>query len=125
LVEDNNDNGNIYISNYKDGKWSKIKKLDKTVSSSDWETYASISSDNKTLYFSSDRKGGYGGFDIYKSELTEDGKWAKPINLGSNINTKYDEDTPNITRDGKALYFSSKGHKNMGGFDIFKSEINN
>ena len=123
LVEDNNDNGNIYKSEYKDEKWSKIEKLDKTVSSSAWETYASISSDNKTLYFSSDRKGGYGGFDIYKSVLTDEGKWEKPVNLGSNINTEYDEDTPNITRDGKVLYFSSQGHKNMGGFDIFKSDL--
>jgi len=125
LVEDKRDNGNIYKSNFVDGKWSKVEKLDKTISSSSWETYASISSDNKTLYFSSDRDGGYGGFDIYKSTLTEDGKWGKAINLGDKINTKYDEDTPNITRDGKTLYFSSQGHKNMGGFDIFMSQIEN
>ena len=123
LVQDDNDDGNIYISKFKDGKWSKVEKLNKNINSKYWETYASISSDNKTIYFSSDRKGGYGGFDIYKSVLSDDGKWGKAINLGEKINTIYDEDTPNITRDGKKLYFSSQGHTNMGGFDIFKSEI--
>lgn len=121
IAQDDKDNGNIYTSNLNNGVWSKIEKLNKNVNSRAWETYASISKDNKTLYFASDRKGGYGGFDIYKSEMDAEGEWGKAENLGENINTEYDEDTPNITRDGDVLYFSSQGHKNMGGYDIFQS----
>ena len=123
LVQDDNDDGNIYQSNFVNGKWTVIKKLGKNINSSRWETYASISGDNKTLFFASDRKGGYGGFDIYKSELDENGKWGKAKNLGRKINTEFDEDTPNITRNGKRLYFSSQGHDNLGGYDIFYSDL--
>jgi outer membrane protein OmpA-like peptidoglycan-associated protein len=101
-----------------------MKKLNKNINSKSWETHASISKDSKTLYFTSERKGGFGGFDIYKSELDENGEWSKAENLGPTINSKYDEDTPYLTRDNQSLYFSSQGHKNMGGFDIFVSEFN-
>ncbi len=77
--------------------------------------------DATTLFFSSDRKGGYGGADLYVSHKLPNKEWGIPQNLGSTINTSYDESFPFISEDGKTLYFASKGHTNMGGFDIFKS----
>ena len=123
LVQDDNDDGNIYVSHFIDEKWTPIKKLNKNINSKRWETHASVTPDGKKLYFTSERKGGKGGFDIYYSELDENGKWGKAVNLGDNINTKYDEDLPFIGADNTRLYFCSQGHENIGGYDIFKSEI--
>jgi hypothetical protein len=77
--------------------------------------------DATTLFFSSDRKGGFGGIDLYVSHKLPNKEWGIPQNLGANINTIYDESFPFISEDGQALYFASKGHPGMGGFDIFKS----
>ncbi len=121
LVIDHNDNGDIYVSKYYDGKWHKAKKLNKYINTRYWESHASISSDGKALYFTSDRPGGYGGLDIYVSYKDDKGDWGPAINLGKTINTKYDEETPFILNDGKTLYFSSQGHYSMGGFDVFHS----
>ncbi len=74
------------------------------------------------LYVVSDREGGLGGRDIYMSKKQADGSWGPLVNLGAPINTKYDEDAPFITADGTTMYFSSKGHNSMGGFDIFRSQ---
>jgi tetratricopeptide (TPR) repeat protein len=115
--------GNIYASKYTGDKWSKLEKLNDNINTKYWESHASISSDGKTLYFTSNRKGGFGGLDIYKSERAADGEWGPPVNLGNVINSKYNEDTPFITTDGKTLYFSSLGHYNMGGYDIFYSAL--
>jgi hypothetical protein len=71
------------------------------------------------LYFSSNRHGGHGGFDIYRSTRISGNNWGKAENLGKTINTDEDEITPSLSTDGKILYFSSKGQFNMGGFDIF------
>jgi hypothetical protein len=87
------------------------------------ETSASISPDGRTLYFSSNRPGGLGGFDIYRTKVLPNGEWGEAYNLGPDVNSAYDEDFPNISLDGYTLYFSSKGHNSMGGFDVFKSEI--
>ncbi|OFX52982.1 MAG: hypothetical protein A2046_04215 [Bacteroidetes bacterium GWA2_30_7] len=119
LMRDDYFDGNIYESRFSEGKWSEIKKLNKNINSKSWESHACLSRDGKTIFFSSDRKGGYGGFDIYKSEISEKGDWGEAINLGSTVNTKFDDDTPFILYDDKTLYFSSEGHYNMGGFDIF------
>ncbi len=89
-----------------------------------YEPSVCISSDGNVIYFSSERTGGFGGLDIYKSEKTSDGKWSEPVNLGETVNTNFDEDAPFISPDGKTLYFSSKGHHNMGDYDIFISEFN-
>jgi len=85
---------------------------------------ASISFNEESLYFSSDRKGGFGGFDIYRLRKLPDGTWSKPINLGEKINSKNDEISPFIALDNKTLYFSSNGASSMGGFDIFVSQVN-
>ena len=123
-VRDDNDNGNIYVSYYKNEKWSKMKRLNKNINSSDWESHVSITKDGRTLFFTSDRPGGYGGLDVYKSEFDEDDNdWGEAVNLGPTINSVYDEETPYIINDGKILYFSSQGHYGMGGFDIFYSSL--
>jgi len=113
--------GNIYSSKFIDGKWTKLQKLNDHINTKYWESHASISSDGKVLYFTSNRRDGYGGLDIYRSERTGNGDWGPAVNLGNVINSKYNEDTPFITTDGKTLYFSSLGHYNMGGYDIFYS----
>jgi len=115
--------GDLYECRMGLDEWEKPKKLPSNINSEYIETSASITIDDKVLYFSSDRPGGYGGKDIYKVVRLPNGKWSKAINLGPVINTKYDEDAPFIHSDSKTLYFSSTGHQNMGGYDIFKSEL--
>lgn len=83
-----------------------------------------ISSDGNTLYFVSDRKGGYGGKDIWASERFSDGTWCKPYNLGSMINTSLDEDHPVILNDGVTLMFSSNGRDNNNEMESFSSTLN-
>lgn len=115
--------GTIYESNYDDAKkeWSKPQPIKGKVNSPDYENHASLSKDGKTLYLALERSDSYGGTDIYASKLGEDGTWGAPVNLGKSVNTEFDEDGPAIAYDGKTLYFSSKGHDGMGGFDIFKT----
>lgn len=121
LSRDDNFNSDIYYSFLKDGIWQKSEPLSKKINTKYWESHASISKDGKTLYLASNRKDSYGGSDIYKSVLNESGEWSEPENLGPVINTPLNEDTPFITEDDNQLYFSSQGHRNMGGYDIFKS----
>jgi outer membrane protein OmpA-like peptidoglycan-associated protein len=84
----------------------------------------SITADGKFFYFVSTLdKENFGGKDIFYTRLNSKGKWEKPRNLGKTINTRFDEDFVNISPDGKVLYFSSKGHNSMGGYDIYRSEI--
>ena len=114
--------GDIYYSNLEGNTWSELIPLSSNINSPDWETHASLTVDGNTLYFVSNRKeGSYGGRDIWRCVKLPNGQWSKPLNLGSEINTADDEDAPFIHPDGVTLFFSSKGHKNMGGFDIFKS----
>lgn len=113
--------GDIYVSNYGANGWSDPVALDKNINSPYHESSVCLSPDGKTLYFVSDRPGGVGGRDIYKSYLQEDSTWGPAINLGDTINTPYDEEGVFIHPDGKTMYFSSKGHNTMGGYDIFKS----
>ena len=124
IYKDDNGNGNIYISELEGEAWSYPQKMNENVNSEDWEPSASISADASILYFASNREGGLGGKDIYMSKKLPNGEWAKAINLGPTINTPYDEDGPYIHPDGITLFFSSQGHKNMGGFDIFFTTLN-
>ena len=121
LFKNDGNIGNIYESDFVDGKWTKIKKLSKNINTKYWESHACLSPDRKVLYFTSNRGMGYGGLDIYKSGLQPNGEWGPAENLGPTINSPYNEDTPFIINDGNTLYFSSQGHYNMGGFDIFYS----
>ncbi len=121
VYRSDNFDGNLYVSKYKNNTWSKLQKLNSNINTKYWESHASISKDGKSLYFTSNRTGGYGGLDIYKSERKGSGEWGPALNLGPVINSKYNEETPVITSDGNTLYFSSMGHYNMGGYDIFYS----
>jgi outer membrane protein OmpA-like peptidoglycan-associated protein len=113
--------GDICESNWDGISWSKSQSVSPLINTPGFETFACISKDGNTLYFVSDRPGGLGGRDIWYAAKTPDGKWGVPVNMGPEINTKYDEESPFISKDEKTIYFSSKGHKTMGGFDIFKS----
>lgn len=115
--------GNLYHSRLKAGKWQKAEKMGDEISTKYWESHGSLSRDGRTLYFTSNRKGTRGGLDIYKAERRPDGSWEKPVNLGSTVNSRYNEESPFICEDGKTLYFSSFGHDNMGGYDIFCSRL--
>ncbi len=112
---------NLYISKRSDDNWSSMEKLGEQINSSAFEQHASITEEGSTLYFASNRTGGKGGFDIYRSRLNEMGQWGAPENLGAPVNTPYDDSFPYISPCGKTLYFSSKGHTGMGGYDIFVS----
>jgi outer membrane protein OmpA-like peptidoglycan-associated protein len=112
--------GNILVSTLDGNQWQKPKKLGSNINSrSGWESSICLSPDGKRLYFSSDRDGGFGGLDIYSCDLGADGEWGKATNLGSRVNTSDNEDAPFMHFDGKTLFFSSDGHKTVGGFDIF------
>ncbi len=115
----------LYLSTTdKNGEFSKLKELPSTINGSGDVIAAAINNDATTIYFASDRKGGLGGTDIYMCNMLPTGKWSEAKNMGAEINTIYDEDFPNLSPDGKTLYFSSKGHSSMGGYDIFKVNLN-
>ena len=82
-----------------------------------------VSPNGEKLYFASNIPNGNGGYDIYVSNIKEDGTLDSPVNLGEEVNTEYDDKYPSLSKDGNYLYFSSKGHANIGGFDVFKSKI--
>jgi outer membrane protein OmpA-like peptidoglycan-associated protein len=112
----------IYIAQKKGDDWSKPFDLSPPVNTTGWESQPSISADGKTLYFVSNRKGGYGGYDIWKSHLTDKG-WGEPENMGPNINTMYDEQSPFIHADDSTFYFCSNGWPGLGGKDLFVSRL--
>ncbi|MBI4929780.1 MAG: PD40 domain-containing protein [Bacteroidetes bacterium] len=119
------DNGDIYMSILDGNMWSNPVSLGKNINTNSWEGSCSLSADEKIIYFSSERTGGFGGKDIWKSQLQPDGSWGKAENLGSIINTQYDEDAPFIHPDGKMLHYSSNGLKSMGGYDVFRTYLQN
>ncbi len=113
----------IYVSKKEGKDWGQAFNLGKTINSEYWESQPSISPDGSTLYFLSNRPGGIGSYDIWKSTLTDEGAWTSPVNLGPTINTLYDESTPFIHADGRTLYFSSNGWPGFGDKDIFFSRM--
>ncbi len=121
----NGDVGNLYYSEYANGEWGELTKFPEPINSLFRETHASLSLDGNTIYFASDRPGGFGGQDIYMSRKLPDGSWGEAVNLGEAVNTQYDEDSPSIQVKDSLLYFSSEGHNSMGGFDIFSAHKNN
>ena len=123
MVKRKENNDDIYMSVHSDVFWSKAQPLNENINGKTNETHASISGDGNILFFTSDRRGGYGRMDIYKSTRLQNNEWGPAINMGNKINSEFDEETPFITLDGKRLYFSSKGHFNMGGYDIFFSDM--
>ena len=119
IYRNDNFTGNLYTSSYVNGKWSPLTKLNEHINTKYWESHASLNKAGDTLYFTSNRKEGYGGLDIYYSVKGSNHDWGRAVNLGATVNTPYNEETPFITADGKTLYFSSYGHYNMGGYDVF------
>ncbi|MFC2111581.1 OmpA family protein, partial [Bacteroidota bacterium] len=110
--------------------WSDIYPLDTNINTNYWESTPSITSDGKTLFFASNKPGGFGGSDIYRSTIDENGVWSKPVNLGPTVNTAGNEISPFIHTDSRTLYFSSgdwetgdgkymPGHMGLGDYDIF------
>ena len=116
-------NYNLYMVQMKGRRFYDPQPFNPNVNSKYNETGAFITLNGKYLIFSSDRPGGYGGKDLYISEITESGDWGPAYNLGPTINTPEDEDYPYLLPDGVTLFFSSKGHNSMGGYDIFVSTL--
>ena len=104
------------------GKWSIPRRMNQNVNIGDHNPSVHITADGTEMFIVSEgAAGSNGGRDIYYTKLKDDGGWEKPVNLGPVINTPYDEDAPFLSADGVTLYFASKGHNTVGGFDIFKS----
>lgn len=118
-------NCDLYHSHYHQGYWSDIESLGDHINNPDtWESQPSVTSDGQTIYFASNRSGGSGGYDIYRINKLGNGEWSEPINIGAPINTPGNEKSPFIHTDSQTLYFSSEGHKGLGGYDIFFSRHN-
>lgn len=102
------------------GRFQELDNIGTNINTEYREEGATICPTKDTLYFASDKPGGFGGFDLYMSVKLPNGEWALPRNLGETINTPYNENYPFYSND--VLYFSSEGHKSMGGYDIFKTK---
>jgi outer membrane protein OmpA-like peptidoglycan-associated protein/tetratricopeptide (TPR) repeat protein len=117
-------NCDICWAEFVNGHWSDIMNLGDSVNNPDtWESQPTITSDGNTLYFISDRHGGFGGYDIYRTDRHPDGSWGRPVNLGPVINTPGNEKSPFIHTDSQTLYYSSDGLTGFGGYDIFYSRL--
>jgi len=113
--------GHIYESYKNNDGWTSPIKLTNNINTEKYtETSACFSPDGNSIYFSSNRPGGFGGKDLYVVKKLPNGSWSEAFNLGGEVNTMYDENTPFVHPSGKILFFSSKGHENMGGYDNFK-----
>ena len=112
----------LYESRKVGEQWSKPMSLGAGINSSGWEAQPSLSADGNELYFVSDRKGGVGGYDIWYSRKADDGAWGKAINLGTSVNTPFDEIAPFIHVNNQNLYYASNGLPGFGGYDIYVSE---
>ncbi len=113
----------LYVSRREGDEWGEPHNLGAPINTRGWEAQPALSADGRTLYFVSNRPGGQGGYDIWKSELGENGHWNKPANLGPCINTAYDESSPYIHADNRTLYFASDGWPGLGDKDIFVSRL--
>jgi len=111
--------GNLYEAELTGTAWGNLKPV-ATINTRKHEASLTISPDRNFIIFSSQRKGGKGGLDLYYCKRVKDG-WSKPVPCGDMINTPYDDDAPFIDHDGKTVYFSSRGHSTIGGYDIFKT----
>jgi outer membrane protein OmpA-like peptidoglycan-associated protein len=104
------------------GNWTRPSLYGSEINCGTYQPHGTFSPDGKRFYFSSNVEGGQGGLDIYYTEKLDGGGWSKPINAGAEINTAADEDSPQTSTNGKLLYFSSRGHQNIGGYDMFYCE---
>ena len=122
-THDNQSGGNLLKSTFKDGMWSNPEPLINPINTDFQEASACITSNGNTIYFSSNRPGGFGGKDLYRITKLPDSKWSLPMNLGPKINSEYDEDAPFLSENQDKIYFSSNNAESIGGYDIFYVEI--
>lgn len=122
LSKDDNVNSDIYTCTYDGSRWGKAVMLNKNINTRYWESHGFESEDGQLLVFASDRPGGLGGLDLYISAKIN-GDWGPPVNLGPEINSPFNEERPFLINNGKTLFFSSQGHRNMGGYDLFRSDL--
>lgn len=115
--------GNIYESTLSGDTWSTVRKLNGNVNTKYWESHAVMSRDGRKIFFTSNRRESLGGLDIFMAERDSTGDWGTAVNLGAVINTPYNEETPFLANNDRTLFFSSRGHYNMGGYDIFRSDL--
>ncbi len=118
IYKDDEGDGNLYHSLWDGKDWSAPIKYGSNINTAAWEPSACLARDGNTIYFVSDRSGGIGGRDIYKSVKLPNGQWSLAKNLGPKINTAFDEESPFLAADDMTFFFSSQGHQSMGGFDI-------
>ncbi|MEA3451841.1 MAG: OmpA family protein, partial [Bacteroidota bacterium] len=118
-------NGDLFFSKLKGDRWSIPKAFPKEINSKQIESSACFSPDGNILYFVRGKNPIFkeSNGDIYYSKLNKDNEWTEAVKLPDNINSPYDEDGIFMFADGKTLYFSSKGHNSMGGYDIFKTTL--
>lgn len=114
------DKSDIFLSRWNGKRFTPAVPF-KEINTKYWESHACLSSDGKTLYFTSNRPTSVGGLDIFFAELLPDSQWSAPRNAGIIINTPLNEETPFLSITGDTLYFASQGHSTIGGFDIFFS----
>lgn len=119
------DGGDLYESVLFGLDWEPPVHMNKNINTKYHESSVSLTFDGKRMYFVSDKDGGYGDRDIYYSEIDVNGEWGPSKNIGAEINTKYAEEAVFVHPDGVTMYFSSKGHNSMGGYDIFKTKLEN
>lgn len=117
--------GDIYSSKIVNGKWRTPENMAKPINTSYWEGGACISPDGKTLFFTSERPGGSGSSDIWMAKRLTKTTWDKPVNLGTDVNSAFDEVGLFLAPDGKTLFFCSNGKGSMGDYDIFKTVLEN
>lgn len=116
--------GNLLVGPKEGDRFFPPQQLKAPVNSDKIETAGTLAPDGKTIYFVSDRNEGSGGTDIYRVTKLPNEEWSEAINLGSSVNTEDDENFPFVSADGRKLYFSSRGHNSMGGYDVFVSTWN-
>ncbi|MDQ3112002.1 MAG: hypothetical protein M3R17_19125 [Bacteroidota bacterium] len=121
IYKDEAGNGDLYVSTMQGFYWSAPVPLKGEINSSSWEGSATFSADMRTIYFASERAGGYGGRDIWIATMSADSTWGRVKNLGPKINTALNEDAPFLHPNGVTLLFSSEGHNSIGGYDVFKT----
>lgn len=118
--------GDLFYSRKDDSGWDKLRRLPRDITSKgNQETSIAFTSDSRRVFFISDRPGGFGGKDIWTATLDQRGRWTEPTNLGSTVNSPYDEESLFLAPDDVTLYFSSQGHNTMGGYDVFKTVYRN
>ena len=113
----------LYISRRRGSQWTAPRNLGLLVNSKAWDSQPSLSADGRTLYFSSQRGGGLGGYDIYVTTVGPDGSWGQARNLGAPINTAGDDLAPFIHASGTTLYYATNGLVGLGSSDIFRAEL--